>query len=75
MKYKVGDRVVCNGYKAFGVMDGYKGTVRKVSTTDCVVHFDEVIDGWGDKRLRIPKPQGLYVSFEYLTLIEKEENL
>jgi hypothetical protein len=47
------------------------GTVKRMGEDDCIVCFDDNINGWNDKELGIKNYCGLFVSYENIELVEE----
>lgn len=73
-EFKVGDRVVSNGYYFGKLHDGCKGTVVRVSSYDCLVNFDDDVGGHTVCLMDVPIRHGLFVHHDNLTLVEREES-
>lgn len=73
-EFKVGDRVVSNGYYFGKLHDGCKGIVVRVSSYDCLVNFDDDVGGHTVCLMDIPIRHGLFVHHDNLTLVEREES-
>lgn len=69
-KFYPGQRVICrndvSGYYGYRTKNEKGTIVRKSTSNDWVVNFDNYVNGWSDTKLGIKDGHGLYVLEKYL---------
>ena len=61
-EFKIGDRVIVNGYDFASLKDGDCGVIKGFDTNiNPIVEFDKNVGGWDNKELQIKAGHGLYI--------------
>jgi hypothetical protein len=62
-EFKIGDRVVVNGYYFANLKDGDCGVIKGLQSDyeAASIDFDDDVDGWGDEELQIKSGHGVHV--------------
>ena len=71
-KKNIGQRVQLKRDNMLGFRAGDVGTIKGVSGSHYVVHFDNARNGWGCVDLDIPTLHGLWVDPEDLRKVKEE---